>query len=394
MIQVVVINFLLAISTTIGLTIIPMVTTQQFGLSIMALSCIEGGTEFLSSILRIVSGEYFDNTKNKKNIFILSTIFAFCSKAILLFPTILTIFTSSIIDRLANGLFASPRDAFIGQSTRRSRAMALSLLSCSKTLGCVVGPLIVSSIVIFYGDLSLQINKLVLISVGFTVLAIILSFLINTNVDSTTLKRSHSVTMKPNKLLSIMTPILVVATCFFLARFNYGMVMLYLKAVGFPEWFYLSTLGLFNVLMFLILPIFGFLIDRKKVKICLLITIISLIIFSVLFYCLREVSFSIAVLGLIAWAIQRVGAQITFSAIIFEIIPQKNYGTGIGIYSVLSDVAMLISSLICGFLADIEFSHIFLFSGIISVICFIITIRFYVKREINSNHFAITKSKS
>ena len=44
-------NFFLAIGTTVGMTIIPLLITDGLGLSLLVLGLIEGGTEFISNIL-------------------------------------------------------------------------------------------------------------------------------------------------------------------------------------------------------------------------------------------------------------------------------------------------------------------------------------------------------
>ena len=52
MINLYIINFLLAVSTTIGMTIIPLLATQNLGLSLVFLGLIEGGSELLSNGLK------------------------------------------------------------------------------------------------------------------------------------------------------------------------------------------------------------------------------------------------------------------------------------------------------------------------------------------------------
>jgi hypothetical protein len=76
--------------------------------------------------------------------------------------------------------------------------------------------------------------------------------------------------------------------------------------------------------------------------------------------------FPFAILGLMTWGIQRVGAQITFSAMIFRLIPEKFYGTAIGIYYVLSGIVSLLASSISGYLAGYSFNYVFFFSGFCS----------------------------
>lgn len=379
MVLIIVINFLLAISTTVGMTVLPLLTTEQIGISIFVFGLIEGGTEFLSNILRLVSGSLFDRTKNKKNLFIISSSLAFISKFLLLFPSVFTIITSKISERFSNGLFAAPRDAFVGQNAK-NKGFALAMVSCSKTLGCVLGPLVVSVTVYLLGDLNSQLYNLIFFTVTLTITATILSFFIKTKPLTIKDKSISFIVSDIFAVTKKFLPLLTVSILFFLGRFNDGMIMLYLKKSGLPEWFYLSTIGFFNMIMFIISPILGFMIDKNKTKIVLFITIGALLVFNIFFYFLNLFPLLLASLGLMAWGVQRVGAQITFSAMIFQIIPDKSYGTAIGVYALLSGFGSFIASGICGHLTQYSFDYVFLFSGTISMICLIVTILLYKKK--------------
>ena len=67
-------NLILAIATTIGMTIIPVLVTDSLGLSLLILGIIEGTTEFISNALRLTIGILFDKIKNKKTYFYVSYI--------------------------------------------------------------------------------------------------------------------------------------------------------------------------------------------------------------------------------------------------------------------------------------------------------------------------------
>lgn len=379
MIIVYIMNFLLAVSSTIVMSILPLLTTEKIGLSVFAFGLIEGSTEFLSNVLRLVSGRLFDKIHNKKNLFTASAAIAFLSKVVLFVPSALTIIISKILERFSNGLFAPPRDAFVGQNSV-NKGLALGILSCSKTLGCVIGPLFVAVTASFFGDVNTKLYDLILIAGTITITAIILSFFLKTKPLYVNNTKHLFVWSDVLPTIKQITPILIVSILFFLGRFNDGMIMLYLKKSGIPEWFYLSTIGFFNIVMFVFSPILGFMIDRSKSRLVLFITIISLFVFNIFFSFIDLYPLLFASLGLVTWGIQRVGAQITFATMIFKITPQKSYGTAIGIYSLLSGIGGFIASSVCGYLVQYSFNYIFLLSGINSLICLIVTILFCRKK--------------
>jgi len=375
MIHIISINFLLAIATTIAMTILPLLTTEKLGLSVFVYGMIEGGSELLSNIFRLVSGSLFDRIKNKKYIFISATIVAFFSKIILFTSSAFGILGSKVLERLSNGLFGAPRDAFVGQATK-NKGIGLALLSCSKTLGCVSGPLLVSGLVYFAGGLESQIFKIILVATAMAAISIVLSFFLKTKSFTMEESTKSFLLSRVSKIAKRLSPVLLIAFLFFLGRFNDGMIILYLKSQGLPEWFYLSTIGFFNLTMFIVSPVIGILIDNSKVKFVLYLTILSLISFNIFSYLVPYHHMLFSSLSLVAWGVQRVGAQITFTALIFKNISSRFYGTAIGIYSILSGLGNFISSSICGHLAGINYEYVFLFSGSFGLICLLCSASF------------------
>ena len=365
MIYILLMNFIFAISTTIGMTLIPLLTTEGLGLSLFILGIVEGSSEFLSNILRLVTGNISARVRNKRFLFVIPSFIALCSKIILCFPNLATILLNKILERISNGAFAAPRDAFIGVS-EKNKGMALAFSNISKTLGCIVGPLLVSGCVYYIGPLQGNMIKLFIFACFINFVALILSFLIKSKKIKEISIANNFGFAKLKLALKSSSGILVLSCIFFLGRFNDGIIMLYLKNCGFPEWFYLSTISFFNLVMLFISPFMGYYLDKGNDYQILLITIVSLIGFNVFFFYIPYLPWLFASLGLIAWGVQRIGAQITFASIIFKNTPINYHGTAIGIFSFLSGLSAFISSLICGYLAQTSFTYIFIVSFIFS----------------------------
>jgi MFS family permease len=352
------INFLLAISTTIGMTIIPFLITESLGLSLLIVGLLEGSTELFSNIFRLVNGILFDKIKNRRIIFVGSTGLAMGSKLLLFLPTPWAVLFAKTLERIANGSFASPRDAFVAEIAK-NKGMALGLLSVSKTAGCVLGPLIVSMSTLFIGPLIDNLNLFVLICCALVAPAFIGSFFLNAKGS-----QSESFSAKEfGRVFKQTAPILLLVFLFFMGRFNDGLLMMYLKSKGLPEWFYLSTIAMFNVTMLITSPFIGIEIDRGRLQRMLYITIGALGLFNVCFYHLSFALWPLSVLGLIGWGIQRAGAQIVFSALIFRSVQKAHYGTAIGIFYVTSGIGIMAASSLSGYLAKDHFSSVFVLSG-------------------------------
>jgi hypothetical protein len=133
-------NFLLAVSSTIGMTIIPLIAVDTLGLSFLILGIIEGLAEFFSSTLRFYSGLFFDKEKNKLKLLIYPIYLALISKLVLLHPNTFMVIATKFIERLSNGSFGPLRDALVLKLSLTKGGFDLSLLNISKSLGCLLGP--------------------------------------------------------------------------------------------------------------------------------------------------------------------------------------------------------------------------------------------------------------
>lgn len=351
------------------MTVIPFLITESLGFSLQVLGLLEGSTEFLSNIFRLVNGVLFDKIKNKRMIFVCSTGVAFLAKTLLLVPSILTILLSKTLERVSNGAFASPRDAFVAEKAK-NKGFALSLLTVSKTAGCVCGPLIVSVSTFFLGDLKENLHIFVILCCLLVFPTIALSFCLKVGE----LKESKFSMGELKVVLKKISPILLLSFLFFMGRFNDGLLMMYLKQKGYPEWFYLSTIAIFNFIMVVSSPIIGRQIDTGHIKQIVYTVIGALALFNICFFHIGFLTWGFVVVGLIAWGVQRTGAQIAFSFLIFKNIETRYYGTAIGIFYIVSGFATMLASFMCGYFAKNYFSYVFIFSGTFSLLALIFTL--------------------
>lgn len=370
MLRIYIMNFLLAVATTIGMTVIPFLITDTLGLSLFALGLIEGVTEFLSNTFRLANGVLFDKIKNKRNIFVFSTGLAFLSKALLLLPFPIIVLFAKTLERVANGTFAAPRDAFVAGNAK-DKGIALGWLNVSKTIGCVIGPIVVAGSVYFWGPITEHLNFFIIVCCSLSFPALLFSFTL-------TVKHVEEKIFSLNALTTVcknMSPVLLLAFLFFLGRFNDGLLTMFLRYNHYPEWFYASTIAIFNTIMMIVAPVIGSQIDKGYVKRVLYVTILALCIFNACFYNVLHFDvirphgwfhfgWVIVIFGLSAWGIQRAGAQIVFSILVFRNVEKAYYGTAIGIFYIISGLGTMLASFLCGYMANKgHFIFAFLWSG-------------------------------
>ncbi len=357
-------NFLLAIGTTVGMTIMPLLITESLGFSLLVLGLMEGITEFISNLLRLGNGILFDKVKNKRLVFLFSTTLALASKVILLVPNLWTIFISKTLERSSNGAFAAPRDAYVAEAAHH-RGRGLAMLSVSKSLGCVVGPLLVSGFSLAIGDV--QTNMLLVIALLSMLLVPTLPMSLCLNIK-TPLKAENFSLREVFATFQKIKGVLAISVLFFLGRFNDGMLLVHLKACGFPAWFYLANIGVFNFTMIIASPIFGREIDKGRLHRMLQFSILALLTFNICYFLLKDLNWPLAIAGLIAWGLQRTGAQIVFSSMVFKSVDESNFGTAIGVFYVVSGVAAMLAAFIAGAIGKhLGLNFIFLFSGVSAI---------------------------
>ena len=374
------INFLLAFATTVGMTISPLLTTEVFGASVVLVGLIEGGAEFLSNLLKLASGSLFDGLTRKRKVFTISCFFALTSKCLLFFLSPASTFFAKITERIANGMFSSPRDAYAAIASKK-KALALGLMSCTKTAGCVTAAIVINLSSIYLSAIKDYYHVFIVISVICTFIALNLSILIQ--APEQTLKQDVFKIESIKSVLKKTAIPLWLATFFFLARFNDGMIMLFLKSKGFEEWYYSATIGIFNFFMFFTSPILGYVLDKKMTYIVTLITGASLLLFNAVYYLIDDkTNLILATLGLVFWGIQRVGSQLVFATLIFSKVEKKNFGTAIGMFSMITGFCVFLASIAAGKLADYDFKCVFICSGLFAALFLMLAMFF--KKEVSN----------
>lgn len=378
-INICIINFLLAVSSTIGMTVIPLIVIDSLGLSLFVLGIIEGVSEFLSSTIRFYSGFFFDKKEDKLKLLLYPLYLALISKLVLLHPNSIMIVMTKFIERLSNGAFAPIRDALVLKLSNKE-GKDLSLLNISKSAGCLCGPLI-ATFALSYG---FEINNLIMLCVVFCTLAIIIAYVLKRTPISLNKVEAESITLKLSDLqkLKIIYPIILLSCIFFLSRFSDGLIIIYLKQIDAPQWLYLSTIGIFNTFMLLISPILGTNLDSGKFKACLIFTFLSMALFNITCLQITGANILLIFIALLFWGAQRVSSQMTFLYAIKQNIKQEYIGRAVGAYSLFTGLSILLASFFCGYLAKITFTYVFLYSLGVSIIGLIITFILIYKNRI------------
>lgn len=356
-------NFLLAMSTTVGMTIIPILSVEFVGISVFLFSLIEAFGELLSNLLKFASGYFFDRLKKKKKLFLLSTLFALFSKLLLTIPSIYTLITTKLLERLGNGSFATPRDAYIGLLSSK-KGKSLGILNSFRAVGCVFGSFLTS----FYLSQNLNLNlilHLIFFCSAICFICFLISFLLpDLKVKTHNIEESEKISVF--KILQENKSVYILVFLFFCARFNDGLILLFLKSKEIEPWFYLSTIGIFNSIAFCVSPFIGAGLDSTRKRKVISFCILSLFTFNLIFAFVKNLTIYIAFFALALWGCQRVGSQVMFTTLVFDRVKKDDYGTACGLMNIFIAAGNFFASVCCGYLSSYNFELVFVFSGLFS----------------------------
>ncbi len=372
---------LIAVSTTMVFSISPFFITQVLGLSFVSLGIMEGISEGLSFFSKLASGFAGDFFRRKKPPLVIGVAMATISKPIFILAGGATgIMISKVIERISNGIMATPRDAYCAEEVSANmRGSSLGLMMSLKTFGCALGSFIIGGLIIFTNDYRL------LLWIGF--IPCFLSFLVllmymkeervEKELKTPESKRKKLKLSDFKSLNSRYWSLVIIATIFMAARFSDGFLILRMKELGAPMWLCTSTIGIFNLISaFACLPI-GRWSDRFCRSRMLYFSFIALVLSNVCF--IFDGGLMLALLGVLFWGAQRGTSQMLFAAIIADEVPEKIIGTALGIYYLLSGVIAVFAGFMAGHVADISLFYAFIFGLTASTLALI---ALFVRNEI------------
>ena len=109
------VTLLINSSSVMIFSLAPLYITRVFGLAAFQLGILEGCVEFCSWIIRIFSGIVSDFIRKRKPVLLLAYALTAISRPFFaLAPGIGAIYSGKLLDRISNGIQATPREALVG----------------------------------------------------------------------------------------------------------------------------------------------------------------------------------------------------------------------------------------------------------------------------------------
>jgi MFS family permease len=352
--------------------------------SAMSIGILEGLCETISHVMKLFSGMVSDYIGKRKNIMVIGYVLSVVSRPLLAISnTFCLVFSARAMERLGNGIQASPRDAIIADVAPRKRIGASYGLKRSLAyLGSLCGGVFGFFVMKFSGNNYQAVFALASIPALMAFLILLFCVKEPRRFDHPAItseaplpapKLTPKFSIKNFKYLSpTFWLVMLVNAIFMMARMNETFLILRMNEGFQPDpMFAPIVMIVFNfgtTLSSYPIGIIGDKFDRTKI---LFIGIASLVIADIIMYsAMTRVTMYI---GILFWGIQLGSTQNVFVSLVAEKVPEDLRGTGLGIYWLINAISAFIADTLAGFVAHhVSLNAIFVSSGIIGVFALVV----------------------
>jgi MFS family permease len=347
-------GFLINMSTIMVFSQMPIFMKTELGISEHTIGTIDGFVEFISHAMRIVAGSVSDMLQNRKAILGLGYgLSALVKPLFALSSSVGFVILIRSMDRITNGLQASPRDALIGDlAPKNRRGSSYGLSKSLKTAGSVIGAGIVVWIMTLTGN-----NFRLLFSLAFipAVLALVIFIfgvkepkaipLADLGQPQESKKKKFNWRSLRELKKGYWKIIALLGICE-LAHFGESYLTFRAAEVGVDIAYISLVMLLFNMGQFLSAFPIGTLSDRFQRQNILLVGFSFMLLANICM--MYGTSPFFVYLGVFFWGAQMGTTQSVFVSMISDEAPKKIRGTAFGIFYIVMGIDIMIASKVAG----------------------------------------------
>jgi len=331
--------------------LLPVFLVSVLGASTEMVGLIEGVGEATASICKLFTGWLSDRLGKRKVLAVIGYGLAALSKPLFaLAPTASLVLAARFSDRIGKGIRDAPRDALIGDMvTVGSRGAAYGLRQALDTVGGFAGPLLAIALMARLHDDFRLIFWLALIPGLISVLVLI--------VGVREPPHQRTVAQAPLKLKDLGTIgraywiVVGVGAVLTLARFSEAFLILRAQNLGLALALAPLVLVVMNIVYALSAYPLGALSDRIDRKLMLGIGFAALIAADIVLAFAPNLW--IVMGGVALWGLHMGMTQGLLSALVADEAPANLRATAFGVFNFASGIALLLASLIAGFLWEL-----------------------------------------
>lgn len=345
------VSLLMDISSEMIHSLLPLFMVTTLGASTVAVGLVEGLAESLALVVKVFSGTLSDYLGKRKGLALFGYALGALTKPLFaVAPGVSLVLTARLLDRMGKGVRGAPRDALVADiAPLHLRGAAFGLRQALDTVGAFLGPLLAVGLMLLWAN---DFRAVFWVAVIPGVMAVVLLLLgIQEPVHRQADKRTNPI--RRDNLTRLGTAywwVVVIGSVFTLARFSEAFLVLRAQQGGIP----IALVPLVMVAMNLIYASsaypFGKLSDTMSHM--RLLTLGLLVLIAADLVLATNDHWSIVLLGVVLWGLHMGMTQGLLATMVADTAPPDLRGTAYGFFNLASGLAMLIASVLAGFLWD------------------------------------------
>lgn len=328
---------------------------SELGATKTTVGRIDGFMEFIAYLIRIFSGFTSDIFQNRK--MVLGVGYGLSALAKPLFAiagSVTWVVWVRVLDRLSNGIQASPRDALVGDIAPKSkRGASYGLAKSLKTAGSVLGALLAIKLMMLSSDKYRLVFNIAFIPAILALLLLVFGVREpkhrNKFVETKAKDKKGFSSFKWKTFLELngqYWKIILLAVVFSLAHFGESYLVFRGADAGLSPTYIPMVMILFNLGQFSVSYPLGRLSDRVPRRFILLIGFLCMCFASLLLG--HSTNLIFVMVGVFLWGAQLGSTQSVFVSMISDTVPQYIRGTAFGIFYFTLALCILVSSWFAG----------------------------------------------
>lgn len=356
------VSMLTDVSSELVHSLLPLFMVTVLGSSALMVGLIEGLAEATALIVKIFSGAISDYLGRRKGLTVLGYgMGALCKPVFALASTAGWVLTARLLDRTGKGIRGAPRDALIADITPEPlRGAAYGLRQSLDTVGAFVGPLLGVGLMLLWAN---DFRAVFWVAVIPAVLALLLvAFGLEEPVRSVKASVGNPLSWRNlGRMGNAYWWVVVLGAVFTLARFSEAFLVLRAQQVGIA----LALVPLAMVAMSVVYAAsaypFGKYSDRVNRKTLLAAGLVVLILADLVLA--RATGWPMLLAGVMLWGMHMGMTQGLLATMVANASPENLRGTGFGMFNLVCGLAMLLASVLAGWLWDAYGSDFTFYAG-------------------------------
>ena len=333
-------------------SLLPVFMATVLGASMVTIGLVEGAAEAAAAVTKMFSGVLSDHLRKRKLLVILGYGLAAITKPVFpLATSIEWVFAARFADRIGKGIRGAPRDALVADVTPAPlRGAAYGLRQALDSVGAFLGPLLAVAFMAWFAN-DLKAVLWVAVVPAFIAVALLAVAVREPERPRTDPGARALFTLAGARRLELrFWFIVLLGAVFTLARFSEAFLILRAQSVGLAVGYVPIVMIVMNVFYAAGAYPAGVAADRLGHR-ALLVAGLAMLIVADLALAAAATAWHVFG-GALLWGLHMALTQGLLSKLVADTAPAELRGSAFGIFNLVSGVALLLASLVAGYLWD------------------------------------------